>query len=126
MDSISVLQMGLFQENNTSSGFYFNTMKGHLKSSHKHIEKPHRHDFYVTVLFTQGSGVHEIDFQSYDVQAGSLFFLSLVRYTAGSFLMIQMVISSFFTRILQYALCKSEAEKLSIFFLSLFSQKTSA
>lgn len=96
MDSISVLQMGLFQENNTSSGFYFNTMKGHLKSSHKHIEKPHRHDFYVTVLFTQGSGVHEIDFQSYDVQAGSLFFCHLVRYTAGSFLMIQMVISSFF------------------------------
>nr|WP_305051013.1 AraC family ligand binding domain-containing protein [Elizabethkingia bruuniana] len=76
MDSISVLHMGLFQENNASSGFYFNTMKGHLKSSHKHIEKPHRHDFYVTVLFTQGSGVHEIDFQSYDVQAGSLFFLS--------------------------------------------------
>lgn len=51
-------------------------MKGHLKSSHKHIEKPHRHDFYVTVLFTHGSGVHEIDFQSYDVQPGSLFFLS--------------------------------------------------
>ena len=52
-------------------------MKGHLKSSHKHIEKPHRHDFYVTVLFNWGVGVHEIDFQSYDdVQAGSLFFLS--------------------------------------------------
>lgn len=76
MDSISVLHMSLFQENNAASGFYFNTMKGHLKSSHKHIEKPHRHDFYVTVLFTQGSGVHEIDFQSYEVLPGSLFFLS--------------------------------------------------
>lgn len=51
-------------------------MKDHLVSSHKHIEKPHRHDFYVTVLFTKGKGTHEIDFQKYDVSEGSLFFLS--------------------------------------------------
>ena len=37
--------------------------------------------------------------------------------------MIQMVISSFFTRILQYALCKSEAEKLSIFSSVSFPRK---
>ncbi|AQX13750.1 helix-turn-helix transcriptional regulator [Elizabethkingia meningoseptica] len=76
MNPISVLHISLFQSANSTSGFYFNTMKGHLKTSHKYIEKPHRHDFYVTVLFTHGTGVHEIDFQSYDVEAGSLFFLS--------------------------------------------------
>jgi len=47
-----------------------------LVSSHKHIEKPHRHDFYVTVIFTKGTGIHEIDFQKYSVSEGSIFFLS--------------------------------------------------
>jgi len=51
-------------------------MKEHLVLGHRHIEKPHRHDFYATILFTKGSGTHEIDFQKYDVSAGSLFFMS--------------------------------------------------
>ncbi|ASK32486.1 AraC family transcriptional regulator [Chryseobacterium sp. T16E-39] len=77
MSSISVLHIDLFHSGkNNPSDFYFNTMKDHLVTSHKHIEKPHRHDFYVTVLFTKGEGVHEIDFQKYDVSAGSIFFLS--------------------------------------------------
>lgn len=76
LDSISVLHIDLFQSGNNPSDFYFNTMKDHLVSSHRHIEKPHRHDFYVTVLFTKGKGTHEIDFQKYEVSGGSLFFLS--------------------------------------------------
>ncbi|ROH98061.1 AraC family transcriptional regulator [Chryseobacterium daecheongense] len=76
MDSISVLHINLFQPEKNASDFYFNTLKNHLVSSHKHIENPHRHDFYVTVLFTKGVGIHEIDFQKYDVSEGSLFFLS--------------------------------------------------
>ncbi|WP_426473684.1 AraC family transcriptional regulator [Chryseobacterium balustinum] len=76
MDSISVLHINLFQSEKNAPDFYFNTLKNHLISSHKHIEKPHRHDFYVTVIFTKGSGTHEIDFQKYDVSEGSLFFLS--------------------------------------------------
>lgn len=76
MNSISVLHINLFQSEKNAPDFYFNTLKDHLVSSHKHIEKPHRHDFYVTVIFTKGSGIHEIDFQKYDVSEGSLFFLS--------------------------------------------------
>ncbi len=76
MNSISVLHIDLFQSEKNAPDFYFNTLKNHLISSHKHIEKPHRHDFYVTVIFTKGSGIHEIDFQKYDVSEGSLFFLS--------------------------------------------------
>nr|WP_315029229.1 helix-turn-helix transcriptional regulator [uncultured Chryseobacterium sp.] len=75
MNSISVLHIDLFQGKNPSD-FYFNTMKNHLVVGHQHIEKPHRHDFYATVLFTKGTGIHEIDFQKYDVSEGSLFFLS--------------------------------------------------
>ncbi|WP_292008742.1 helix-turn-helix transcriptional regulator [Chryseobacterium sp.] len=76
MNSISVLHINLFQSGKTSSDFYFNTLKNHLVTSHKHIEKPHRHDFYVTVIFTKGKGIHEIDFQKYEVSEGSIFFLS--------------------------------------------------
>ncbi|PWN69133.1 AraC family transcriptional regulator [Chryseobacterium phosphatilyticum] len=76
MKSISVLHIDLFQAGRSSSDFYFNTMKKHLVVGHKHIEKPHRHDFYAAVLFTRGKGTHEIDFQKYEVSEGSLFFLS--------------------------------------------------
>ncbi|MDR2238429.1 MAG: helix-turn-helix transcriptional regulator [Chryseobacterium sp.] len=76
MKSISVLHIDLFQPGRNSPDFYFNTLKDHLVLGHKHIEKPHRHDFYAAVLFTQGNGIHEIDFQKYYVSAGSLFFLS--------------------------------------------------
>ncbi|MGH1516148.1 AraC family transcriptional regulator [Chryseobacterium sp. JK1] len=76
MNPISVLHIDLFQKGKTTSDFYFNTMKNHLVVGHSHIEKPHRHDFYAAVLFTKGTGVHEIDFQKYEVAEGSLFFLS--------------------------------------------------
>ncbi len=76
MNMISVLHINLFEPDKDGSGFYFSTLRNHLVNSHKHIEKPHRHDFYVTVIFTAGNGIHEIDFQKYEVSAGSIFFLS--------------------------------------------------
>lgn len=76
MDSISVLNIDLFQRGKNTSDFYFSTMQNHLIVGHRHLEKAHRHDFYATILFTKGSGIHEIDFQRYDVSAGSLFFMS--------------------------------------------------
>ncbi|SEM40454.1 AraC-type DNA-binding protein [Chryseobacterium taichungense] len=76
MNSISVLNIDLFQGGRNTSDFYFSTLKKHLIVGHRHLEKPHRHDFYATILFTQGKGIHEIDFQRYDVSPGSLFFMS--------------------------------------------------
>jgi len=76
VDSISVLNIDLFQKGKNTSDFYFSRIQNHLIVGHRHLEKAHRHDFYATILFTKGSGVHEIDFQKYDVSAGSLFFMS--------------------------------------------------
>ncbi|MEN4761340.1 helix-turn-helix transcriptional regulator [Chryseobacterium sp. C39-AII1] len=76
LDSISVLNIDLFQKGKNTSDFYFSTVQNHLIVGHRHLEKAHRHDFYATILFTKGSGVHEIDFQKYTVEAGSLFFMS--------------------------------------------------
>jgi len=53
---------------------YINTFKNHLKA-HSFIEKPHRHNFYLLVLFTKGSGNHAIDFTNYVIKPGSLFVL---------------------------------------------------
>lgn len=38
--------------------------------------KPHRHSFYQVLLITKGSGKHIIDFNTYDIQAGDLYFLA--------------------------------------------------
>jgi AraC family transcriptional regulator, transcriptional activator of pobA len=76
VNSISVLNIDLFQGGKNTSEFYFSTLKNHLIVGHRHLEKPHRHDFYAIILFTQGNGIHEIDFQKYDVSPGSLFFMS--------------------------------------------------
>lgn len=76
MNSISVLNIDLFQKGKNTSDFYFSTVQNHLIVGHKHLEKAHRHDFYATILFTKGSGIHEIDFQKYEVSEGSLFFMS--------------------------------------------------
>jgi AraC-like DNA-binding protein len=54
--------------------FYVNTFKEHLKS-HSFIEEPHRHDSYLMVFFTNGSGIHEIDFDRFEIKKGSLFVL---------------------------------------------------
>ena len=31
----------------------------------RHIDKPHKHDFFIIVLFDQAKGIHSIDFQDY-------------------------------------------------------------
>jgi len=55
--------------------FYVNTFTDHLQKHHLEILHPHKHDFYLTVLFTRGTGFHEIDFQRFDVIPGTVFFL---------------------------------------------------
>ena len=73
IDTIKVLDLKQFSD--SDSDFYVNSLSEHLRTSHRHINKPHKHDFYATVLFTRGTGKHEIDFTVYDVVRGSIFFL---------------------------------------------------
>lgn len=41
------------------------------------VEYPHRHhDFYEVLFLTNGTGIHTIDFQDYEIKANSIFFLS--------------------------------------------------
>ena len=63
-----------FSCNDIHRDFYVNTFKEHLKS-HSFIEEPHRHDSYLMVFFTNGSGIHEVDFDRFEIKKGSLFVL---------------------------------------------------
>lgn len=76
MEEIAVLQMNDLIHNNLQTDFYANTIPCHLKDNHNHIEKPHKHNFYVSMLFTKGTGTHEIDFNIYDIKPGTVFMLS--------------------------------------------------
>lgn len=72
MDRLPIYGISNFNCNTVNSELYVNTFKEHLKE-HSFIEKPHRHNFYLLVLFTAGNGTHEIDFDSYEIKRGSLF-----------------------------------------------------
>ncbi len=72
---LPILNINAFQFPENIANFYANDFVSHLEDHHKAITRPHKHDFYLVVLFTKGSGTHEIDFNSYPIHAGSLFML---------------------------------------------------
>ncbi len=73
MKSFTILDIEQFEQIKKKKEFYTNTIENHLITAHKNIHKPHKHNFYLTVLFTHGSGIHEIDFIKYNIQPGTLF-----------------------------------------------------
>ena len=76
MKKVAVLDIRQFHDHDSTEDFYANTLENHLITRHKDISVPHSHNFYLAILFTQGSGIHEVDFTTYDVQPGALFFLN--------------------------------------------------
>ncbi|GIQ57468.1 4-hydroxyphenylacetate catabolism regulatory protein HpaA [Flavobacterium collinsii] len=74
MKKYPVYSVQNFSCNDIRRDFYVNTFKEHLKS-HSFVEEPHRHDSYLMVFFTKGSGQHEVDFDQFEIKKGSLFVL---------------------------------------------------
>ena len=72
---IPVLKIDQFKESESLKDLYVNSFSNHLELNKKLIDKPHSHNFYLCVLFTEGFGKHEIDFNSYQVNPGKVFFL---------------------------------------------------
>lgn len=75
MKSIPILNIQQFEEIQPLDDFYSNDLKSHLHKNKDLVYKPHKHNFYLCIFFTEGSGIHEIDFNAYTVQPGSVFFL---------------------------------------------------
>ncbi|WP_166920534.1 AraC family transcriptional regulator [Flavobacterium poyangense] len=74
MKKYPVYSVQNFNCNDIHRDFYVNTFKEHLKS-HSFVEEPHRHDSYLMVFFTNGSGIHVVDFDRFEIKKGSLFVL---------------------------------------------------
>lgn len=76
MGEIRILQINDLTNNHLQTDIYANELSNHLIDNHSRIERPHKHNFYVAVLFTKGVGIHEIDFNRYEVKPGSIFMLA--------------------------------------------------
>lgn len=63
-----------FDSQHQNVDFYANYVDLHVKEHH-FTKLPHKHDFYLIILFTHGRGSHEIDFQTFQVEPGTLFVL---------------------------------------------------
>ena len=74
MKKYPIYNIQRFNCHSVNSDLYINTFKNHL-IGHSFVEEPHRHSSYVLVFFTKGSGTHEIDFDVFTIQPGSMFFL---------------------------------------------------
>lgn len=74
MKKLPVYQIKKFNCHPDENDLYFNDFKSHL-IDHDFIENSHSHNFYLTVLFTNGSGFHTVDFDTYEIQPNSLFVL---------------------------------------------------
>lgn len=70
-----VLKIDQFQKTNLLNDLYINTFSNHTQLNKELITKPHSHNFYLCVLFTEGTGTHEIDFNTYAINPGKVFFL---------------------------------------------------
>ncbi len=75
MKNLPILNIEQFEEEESLTNFYCNDLGLHLKKNESIVHKPHSHDFFLCVFFSEGTGMHEIDFNTYKVKTGSVFFL---------------------------------------------------
>ena len=74
MEKLPVYQIKKFNCHSDENDLYFNDFKSHL-IDHDFIENLHSHNFYLLMLFTNGTGLHTVDFNTYAIQPNSLFVL---------------------------------------------------
>lgn len=73
--TLPVYNVKHFKEVKPGRDFYANYFVPHI-SEHHIATTPHKHDFYLVVLFTAGKGTHEIDFEPYPIRPGTVFMMN--------------------------------------------------
>ena len=73
-NKLPVYSIASFQNQLDTNEFYANNFSNHVQNHH-FTNLPHKHDFYLVVLITEGSGWHEVDFVRYTIEKGSVFML---------------------------------------------------
>ena len=74
MKKLTVYSIHDFRSGTSAEKVYVNRLKEHVKE-HAFTNLPHKHDFYLCMVVTRGSGTHEIDFKTYRVQPGRVFLM---------------------------------------------------
>ena len=75
-ENLPVYCIETFQDQYTSNlGFDVKILEN-LVDQFAFTNLAHRHDFYDVLIITQGRGIHTIDFVTYEVKPGSVFFLT--------------------------------------------------
>jgi len=72
---LPVYKIQHFREAFDDKDIYANSLAAHI-GRHPISAVPHKHDFFLVVLFTKGSGTHEIDFTPYTVKPGYVFMMA--------------------------------------------------
>ena len=67
--------LDFFSAKANDSSFYIEALKTHLEN-HKAVNKAHKHNFYLILYITEGTGEHTIDFESYPVVPGSFYLMT--------------------------------------------------
>lgn len=70
MAKFPILDINEFSNEESGNDLLYHEIKGK-----RLIEKPHKHDFFLFMLFARGSGTHMIDFIDYDVKPAQLHML---------------------------------------------------
>lgn len=73
-NELPIYSIDKFELSNNEGDFYTNFLNNHVQNHH-FTNFPHRHDFFLVLLFTQGEGRHEVDFETFQVEKGALFVL---------------------------------------------------
>lgn len=76
MEFISILDISQLEKSGGKRDFFVSELAHHIRINKSKITHPHKHNSYLTILFTKGFGWHEIDFERYEVRSGSVFFVS--------------------------------------------------
>lgn len=74
MENYPIYEIQNFNAHLNTNDLYINTFKNHL-INHSFIESSHSHNFYLLVLFTNGTGTHKIDFNTFEIQKGAMYLI---------------------------------------------------
>jgi AraC family transcriptional activator of pobA len=70
-----IFDMNDFKYLGKENGFYADRFSNQIQLYRERIMPPHRHNFYLSILCTKGSGTHQIEFKNYDVHPGMVFMM---------------------------------------------------
>ncbi len=73
-NELPIYSINKFELSSNGGDFYTNYLNKHV-NKHHFTNFPHKHDFYLVILFTKGKGKHEVDFETYKVETGAMFAL---------------------------------------------------